>query len=265
MVLTDRSFDIVTDFFESVSGIRLVASKRALVTGRLQRLAQARGDTDLDRYVEQVVVKRTDDKELARLVDRLTTNETYFFREPKHFELLTELAAEYRGSEPFRVWSAASSSGEEGYSIAMVLADKIGTRPWEVVGTDLSRAMVATARRGLYPVERARDLPIGYRKRFCLRGEGKHEGELLVSRELRDRVRFLPANLTQTLPEVGFFDVIFLRNVLIYFEADAKVDIVQRVARQLKPDGLLFCGHAESLGHLPTGLKTVRTAVYARP
>ncbi|MBL0148921.1 MAG: protein-glutamate O-methyltransferase CheR [Ideonella sp.] len=263
MSLSQHSFAAVTDLFHQVSGIRLADTKRALVIGRLQKLAQDAGIDSLDRYVEHVVSGQ-DAAETRRVIDKLTTNETYFFREPQHFELLTELATQASRTEPFRVWSAASSSGEEAYSIAMVLASQIGARGWEVVGTDLSSAMVETARRALYPMDRIRETPLAMVKKHCLKGQGDYQGQVLVSRELRQNVRFQCANLTESLPDIGLFDVIFLRNVLIYFDAKSKPPIVKRVAAKLKPGGLLFVGHAEPLAQFDTGLRTVRPAVYER-
>jgi chemotaxis protein methyltransferase CheR len=263
MQISERSFNVVVEAFHRVSGIRLVPAKRQLVIGRLQKLANEKGLSSLDEYVDKVI-KGGDETELVKVVDRLTTNETYFFREPAHFEFLAELLARRRPGQEFRVWSAASSSGEEAYSIAMVLADKLGPRGWKIVGTDLSTAMVDAARKALYPLERARNTSPAYLKRFCMRGSGPYDGQLLVSKELRANVSFEQANLMQPLPDIGKFDVVFLRNVLIYFEPDAKLDIVRRVAPLIKPGGYLFTGHSESLSNLPTGLANIKPAVYAR-
>jgi chemotaxis protein methyltransferase CheR len=263
VILSQQSFKAVTDLFHSVSGIRLTEAKRSLVTGRLQKLAQESGIANLDRYVEHVVGGK-DATETRRVIDRLTTNETYFFREPQHFDLLADLAGRVPRSEPFRVWSAASSSGEEAYSIGMVLAEHVGAKGWEVIGTDLSTAMVETARRALYPLDRIRNTPQALVKKYCLRGQGDYQGQVLITKELRQNIRFEPANLTEKLPEIGQFDVIFLRNVLIYFDPPSKVEIVRRVIAKLKPGALLFTGHAESLANTELGLKTVKPAVYER-
>jgi chemotaxis protein methyltransferase CheR len=260
--LSNKAFEAVTQLFHSVSGIRLGPHKQALVAGRLQRLAQEAGESDVDAYVARVVRGDTPIEETTRLIDRLTTNETYFFREPQHFEDLRRRLDERRGTEPFRVWSAAASSGEEAYSTAMVLAEHLGAKPWQVIGTDLSTAMVEAGQRALYPLERARMVPPELLKRYCLKGHGKHEGTLLIARELRERVRFLQGNLMQELPELPQFDVIFLRNVLIYFENDAKAQIVRRVLGQLKPDGVLYIGHAESMSMLNLPLRPLGTAIY---
>jgi chemotaxis protein methyltransferase CheR len=166
MPMSQHSFDAVTSAFERVSGIRLGEAKKALVEGRLLKLAQQKGEADVDRYVANLL-QGNDGVEFTRMVDKLTTNETYFFREPQHFEFLTQWLKRSPPRGTFRVWSAASSSGEEAYSIAMLLADKLSLNGWEVVGTDLSTAMVAAARQGLYPLERTRMVPTAMLKSFC--------------------------------------------------------------------------------------------------
>lgn len=263
-MLSKNSFQAVTTMFRQVSGIQLSDAKQALVAGRLQKLAQARGLRDVDAYVD-LLMREGDAQEMVKVVDKLTTNETYFFREPQHFDHLRRLLAERRSSAAmgdFRVWSAASSSGEEAYSIAMVLGEQFGLKGWQVIGTDLSTAMVDTARRGLYPMERARLTPTPLLKRWCLKGQGDNLGKLMVAPELRQLVRFECANLTRTLPEIGQFDLIFLRNVLIYFDNPGKADIVKRVLTRLKPDGLLYIGHAESIANLGIPVVSVAPAIY---
>ena len=154
-MLSPQRFEAVTQLFFDVSGIRLGEHKRPLVVSRLQKLAQEKGCATLDQYVD-VLLQQADPLEVVKVVDKLTTNETYFFREPQHFDFLAQLLTQGRpASGDFRVWSAASSSGEEAYSIAMLLADKLGLRGWEVMGTDLSTQMVDSARRALYTLERA--------------------------------------------------------------------------------------------------------------
>jgi chemotaxis protein methyltransferase CheR len=199
---------------------------------------------------------------MTRVIDRLTTNETYFFREPQHFNDLSERLRHAPKGQEITVWSAASSSGEEAYSCAMLMTDILGTAPWQVIGTDLSTSVVESARRALYPMERARMVPPDYLRRFCLKGQGPHDGQLLIAKNVRDRVKFMPANLMQTLPKLPMFDVIFLRNVLIYFDNDAKAQIVRRVLTQLKPDGVLYTGHAESLSTLKLPVRTIATAIH---
>jgi chemotaxis protein methyltransferase CheR len=199
-------------------------------------------------------------------VDLLTTNETYFFREPKHFDLLRELALSAASrSLTFRVWSAASSTGEECYSIAMVLADCLGGAAWEVVGTDISSRVLERARAGHYPLERTKHIPAAYLKRFCLKGHGQQEGTLLIDRQLRSRVSFAQVNLNTELPSLGNFDLIFLRNVMIYFNADTKRSVVERVLAPLRSGGHFFIGHSESLNEISTAVRQVAPSIYRKP
>ena len=262
--LSAKAFEKVTRLFHSVSGIHLGESKHALVTGRLQKLAQEAGESDLDAYVERLVQGNAPAAEMTRVIDRLTTNETYFFREPQHFNDLAERLSLHasKGQAEFTVWSAASSSGEEAYSVAMLMSDVLGATPWQVIGTDLSSAMVDSARKALYSLDRARMVPPDYLRRYCLKGQGAHEGQVLVTKAVRDRVRFQTANLMLDLPKLPQFDVIFLRNVLIYFDNDAKSQIVRRVLTQLKPDGVLYTGHAESLSTLNLPVRPLATAIH---
>jgi chemotaxis protein methyltransferase CheR len=261
--LSNQAFDAVTRLFHSVSGIRLTEAKHALVTGRLQRLATEAGEADLESYVDKLLRGGAPAQEMTKLIDRLTTNETYFFREPQHFNDLADRVAQVPAGQAFSVWSAASSSGEEAYSVAMLLSEQLGHAPWQIIGTDLSTAMVDSARRGLYTMDRARMVPPAYLKRFCLKGQGEQTGQVLMSRELRATVRFEQANLMQPMPDwLPQFDVIFLRNVLIYFDNAAKTEIVRRVLGHLKPHGVLYTGHAESLSNLGLPVRVLSTAVH---
>lgn len=261
--LSQRAFESITHFFHDVSGIKLGENKQALVSGRLHRLAQEAGERDLDAFVNRVVQGQATPEELTRVVDRLTTNETYFFREPAHFNHLADRLRTHPKGKEFLVWSAASSSGEEAYSAAMLMADVLGLQtPWRIYGTDLSSTVVASAQRGLYPLERAEKVPLDYLKRFCLKGQDAYAGQLLIARPVRERVTFLQANLMKPLPQLPLFDVIFLRNVLIYFDNEAKCEIVRRVLTCLKPDGVLYTGHAESLSMLGLPIKAMSTAIH---
>jgi chemotaxis protein methyltransferase CheR len=261
--LSSQTFTAVTRLFHSVSGIKLADGKQALVAGRLQRLANEAGESDVEAYVDKLLRGGAPAQEMTRLIDRLTTNETYFFREPQHYNDLADRLPLVPPGQDFKVWSAASSSGEEAYSVAMLLTEQLGHAPWQVIGTDLSQSMVEAARRGLYPLDRARMVPESYLKRFCLKGQGAQTGQLLLDRSLRAKVRFEQANLMQPLPEwLPQFDVIFLRNVLIYFDEAAKTQIVRSVLGKLKPAGVLYVGHAESMGNLGLPLRPLGTAVY---
>lgn len=263
--ITEQEFKHFQHFIYDAAGITLPPTKQSLVSGRLAKRLQ---HCHLRSYGEYFALlsSGTAPGEVQIAVDLLTTNETYFFREPQHFELLRERALAARGRhEPFRVWSAASSTGEEAFSIAMVLSDCLGQAAWEVIGTDISTRVVQTAVCAHYPMERARHLPPDYLHRFCLKGIGSQEGTLLIERGLRQRVRFVHANLNQPLPELGMFDVIFLRNVLIYFNDATKRGVVARVLAQLRSGGDFFIGHSESLNNLSDQVALQGPSVYRKP
>jgi chemotaxis protein methyltransferase CheR len=246
------------------AGITLSSGKQALVTGRLGKRLAHHGLDSFGAYLRLLASGEFAD-EVQVAVDLLTTNETYFFRESKHFDFLQTQAARAREKgRGLRVWSAASSSGEEAYSIAMVLADSLGGAPWEVLGTDISTQVLGQAVQGLYAMERARHLPPEYLKRFCLKGAGGYAGRLLVGAELRSRVKFGQINLNAPLPEIGSFDLVFLRNVMIYFNDDTKRSVIARVVSTIRPGGHFCIGHSESLHGLCDSLESVAPSIYRR-
>ncbi|OWW21912.1 CheR family methyltransferase [Noviherbaspirillum denitrificans] len=263
--ITDQEFRHFQGFIFDSAGITLPPSKKTLVSGRLaKRLLHCHLDSYGDYFSLLSSGRAPDEVQVA--IDLLTTNETYFFREPQHFDQLRQLALQARGrSEAFRVWSAASSTGEEAYSIAMVLSDCLGTAAWEVVGTDISSRVLQSAMAGHYTLERGRNIPPAFLRRFCLRGTGAQEGTLLVDKALRSRVQFRHANLNTTLPELGRFDVVFLRNVMIYFSDDTKRQVVARVLAQLRRGGHFYIGHSESLNGISDEVTLLSPSIYRKP
>lgn len=265
VALSDKEFSQFQRFIYDAAGISMANGKQALVSGRLaKRLAhhQLNSYGDYLRMLEN----RDHSRELQIAIDLLTTNETYFFREPKHFALLRDLAEQARTTRrSMRVWSAASSTGEEPYSIAMVLADVLGDGAWEVLGTDISTRVLERARLGHYSMERASGIPIDLLRRFCLKGQGKEAGTMLVEKALRQRVQFMHLNLNQPLPKLGSFDVIFLRNVMIYFNLETKRQLVSRLMTHLRSGGYLLIGHSETLNDINDTLQAVAPSIYRKP
>lgn len=262
--ISEKEFAAFRDLLHRVTGISLGAGKRQLLSSRLQARLRQLGLRRFGEYLDHV--RKGPPEEMQRLVDLLTTNETYFFREPAHLKFLVEqilpTAAQGR---PFRVWSAASSSGEEAYSIAMLLAEHLGGRPWEILGSDISTRVLERAREGRYPIEAVDKIPKNLLRKYCLRGVRSQEGQLLISPELRQRVEFRQINLNEPLPTVGEFDVIFLRNVMIYFEADMKRRVVSSLSRQLRPGGYLIIGLAETLKDICEDLCLKGPTAYQKP
>ena len=249
--LVDDTYRRIADLMYSAIGISFGDAKKPLVSSRLAPRIQRLGMDSFEDYLD-LIGGGNDGGEFQMAVDLLTTNETYFFREPAHYDLLErELVATRPPS--LRVWSAASSFGDEAYSLAMLLADlqstgRIGAG-WSILGTDISDRVLQSAVTAIYPQDRLRHVSQPRLKRYCLRGEGESEGLVQIQPRLREHVRFGQLNLCRPLGDIGQFDVIFLRNVLIYFDPPTKRDVVDRVLSALRPGGLFFIGIAE--GRVP--------------
>jgi chemotaxis protein methyltransferase CheR len=262
IALSDREFADIRGLVYRIAGINLGDEKKALVCGRLEKRLHQTGVSSYRDYFA-LATQRGNERELTTALDLLTTNETYFFREPKHFDFLrNHLRETDQPGRQWRVWSAASSSGEEAYSIAMTLGDIIGGERWEVMGSDLSTRVLERAATAVYPLARIDDMPPDYLRRFCLKGTGPEAGRFMVDGALRRRVSFTQVNLNAALPEIGRFDVIFLRNVLIYFDAETKRAVIRRVTELLNPGGIFFVSHSESLHGLAPHLTQLRPSIY---
>ena len=241
-----QHFRLISDRIYKFSGIRLPEGKSEMVYARLARRLRSLGIASFDDYVRFLELEPA---EWEHCTNALTTNVTAFYREEHHFTILAAHArATVRPNEPFRVWSAGCSTGEEPYTIAMCLTEALGAAPHEVLASDLDTQVIATAREGVYPVQSVLKLPEERQKRFFLRGTGRNEGHARVRRELAARVEFLRVNLMDAeWPIQPGLDAIFCRNVMIYFDKPTQRRLVERYARLLRPGGLFFAGHAESL------------------
>jgi chemotaxis protein methyltransferase CheR len=247
MNLTDTTFRGFAELMHQAVGLSFPAGKKALVSSRLAPRIQRLGLACYEDYLARI--QRSDDGgEFQVAIDLLTTNETYFFREQAHFDLLEREFAQ-GPRRPLAVWSAASSFGDEAYSVAMVLADlQLQGRiapDWSVLGTDISDRVLRAAQQAVYPADRLRHVTPSRLKRYALRGEGDSEGLVMLKPHVTERVRFGQMNLCEPIDPPGPFDAIFLRNVLIYFDPPTKAAVVERVLTQLRPGGLLFIGMAE--------------------
>ncbi len=263
VMITDEEFGLFQRLIRKLAGINLADSKKVLLVGRLQRRLREHGLDDFGSYYRLLASGRHP-QELQIMVDLLTTNETYFFRESRHFDYLRDdiLAARRLGGT-FRIWSAASSSGEEAYSMAMVLAETLANSPWEVFASDISTRVLVKARSGHYANDRNDGIPPILRHRYCL--PGTDDGSFQIAPRIRDKVRFQQVNLTRPIdPRIGVFDVIFLRNVMIYFDTDTKRQVIANVLPRLLPGGHFIVGHSESLTGLTDQLAAVRPTIYRR-
>jgi chemotaxis protein methyltransferase CheR len=259
--LDDREFSLFQALVQRESGIRLSDGKRALLIGRLTRRLRDLGCRSFGQYYQRV---QSDPDELMQMLDRVSTHETHFFREPHHFELLEREVLPRWSRSRMRVWSAACSTGEEPYSLAMTLVDHLPPDRCSVLGSDLSEGVLTAARAAVWPAAKAAEIPPRHLKRFMLRGVRSRDGWIKAGPELRARVQFARVNLVEAAyPVEGAFDLIFCRNVLIYFDAELRARVIDRLIDRLAPDGLLFVGHAESLIGVPR-LSCVVPTVYRR-
>jgi chemotaxis protein methyltransferase CheR len=274
-VLTENDYTRIAELIYKHSRIHLGENKRELVASRLGKRLRATGCSTYAEYCG-LLSGLEGAEEINNLVDAISTNHTFFFRERKHFDFLeqTVLAdfhrdSTFRGDGCFRCWSAAASTGEEPYSIAIVLAahgDKNPGFRWEMECSDISRTAMDAAMEGIYPEVRLDDVPLEWKKRFFQRGVGSQTGRFRVKAELRNRMAWhLMNHFQDAYPFDKKFHVIFCRNVMIYFDKESQERLVQRMSRLLKPGGYLKVGHSESLAGIQHSLQTVRPAVYRKP
>jgi len=247
-------------------GIALGPNKKDLVAARLTQRLRLYHLRSYEDYFELVLHDRSG-LELASMVDALTTNFTSFFREPEHFEFLDQtVLPQIRDQTSISVWSAGCATGEEPYSIACWLLEKLGPPRGElyILATDISTRALETAQRGAFPEARFSRLTEAWRRRFLLRGSGKWAGWYRFKPEVQRLVRFQYFNLNESLTAAGVFDVVLCRNVMIYFDQAARDRLLSKVAHQVKVGGYFLPGHAESMPPIIPGLRRVVPAVYQR-
>lgn len=270
--MTEREYEFIRRLVYDHSRISLGADKRELVAARLGKRLRATNSPNLGAYCG-LLQSSGADAELGNLIDAISTNHTFFFREPAHFdflrgtvmpEMLNRRATE-RWSH-LRVWSAACSSGEEPYSIAMTLADLRTNWPCRIEATDISHRILARAEGAIYTAEAVERIAADVRKTHFQKGFGPQEGYYRVKPALRASVSFHHLNLLEGEPPFAEpFQVIFCRNVMIYFDRETQTELIARLSRRLVPGGYLFVGHSESLTHIDHPLRLVRPATYQKP
>lgn len=245
---TEENFERVRKLIYEHAGISLKPSKQDMVYSRLARRLRVNGMDNFQDYL--AFLENNNGAEWEAFVNALTTNLTSFFREPHHFPMLAEHVSRQKGKHPVSLWCSAASTGEEPYSMAMAMVDTFGsfTPPVSIIASDLDTQVLAKAEAGIYPLERIEKLPDDMVRHFFLKGTGKQSGFVRVRPELRAMITFRQVNLLDSnWPVRGPLDAIFCRNVMIYFDKQTQLRILERFAPLLHPDGLLFAGHSESL------------------
>jgi len=267
----NREFSFSTTDFERVrkliyqhAGISLSPVKQDMVYSRLARRLRATGKGSFVEYLD--ALEKNGGDEWERFVNSLTTNLTSFYREPHHFPIFAEHLRQIGTKRPVRVWCSAASTGEEPYSIAMTVHETFGANVSHVtiVASDLDTNVLATAQKGVYPIERVEKLSPERLRKFFLRGTGAQEGYVSIRPELKKMIEFQRINLLDASYSVkGPLDVIFCRNVMIYFDKPTQYKILSRFAPMMQPDGLMFAGHSESFLHAADLFKSQGKTVYA--
>lgn len=266
---TDSNFEQLRQIALAHTGIVLGENKRQMMYGRLARRIRQLGLGSFDEYCARL--ERDPDSELGELINAITTNLTAFFRENHHFEhlastALPEILTRNAGSRRLRVWSAGCSTGEEPYSIAMTLAESANLAGWDarILATDIDTNVVQRADAGVYGGDRVNGVDPKRQRRWFERGVGENAGKLRVRRELRDLIAFRALNLLGPWPMRGPFDVIFCRNVVIYFDKETQRKLFERYADILAPQGYLYIGHSETLFKICDRFESIGGTIYRK-
>lgn len=270
--MSPRLFAELSAFIQSTAGIRMPPEKRIMLQARLQKRMRTLGYPTYEAYVRYVFSPEGSVRELQSMIDVVTTNKTDFFREPYHFEYLTETGLPMlveRFGPRLRFWSAPCSKGHEVYTLAMVLAEYAQAHrgfEFEILGSDLSSFAVDVARRAVYPHREIEPVPLALRKKYLLRSKGADDDQVRIAPELRARTRYQHMNFMDDEYSVGErFHVVFCRNMLIYFDPPTQEKVVNQIARHMHPGGLFLSGHAESLGRINTPFIPREPTIYQLP
>ena len=273
--LSDREFQRFSGFIYDHTGNKMPPAKKTMLEARLQKRLKALGIASFEGYGDFVFSQEGSATELIHLIDVVTTNKTDFFREPGHFDYMVKAALpsilQTRPDvlrDPIRIWSAGCSTGEEPYTLAMVLSEFAVGRPDfrdVITATDICTQVLQTAKMAIYPEERTDPIPLNLKKKYLMRSREKSKSLVRISPKLRSMVSFRRINFMDD--EFGIsekMDIIFCRNVVIYFDKPTQLKLMRKFHRQLKPGGYLFIGHSETLSGLDVDFKAVASTVYRK-
>jgi chemotaxis protein methyltransferase CheR len=273
--LSDREFNRFSAFIYDHTGIKMPPVKKTMLEARLQKRLKANAIHSFEEYSEFVFSLEGRSAELIHLIDVVTTNKTDFFREPGHFDFMVKTAIpnilksrDDLRREPLRIWSAGCSTGEEPYTLAMVLSEFAGGRPdfrAAITASDICTQVLQTAKTGIYPEERTDPIPLNLKKKYLTRSRERSKALVRISPQLRSLVTFRRINfMDDDLGIAEKMDIIFCRNVVIYFDKPTQQTLMRKFHKQLKPGGYLFIGHSETLSGLDVDFKAVASTVYRK-
>ncbi|GFE61511.1 protein-glutamate O-methyltransferase CheR [Geobacter sp. AOG2] len=273
-VLKDKEFVRFSSFIYDQVGIKMPAAKKTMLEARLQKRLKALGLRTFEEYAEYVFSGAEKSDELIHLIDVVTTNKTDFFREPAHFDYLLKSAIpaliedrEAGYKSPFKIWSAGCSTGEEPYTLTMVISELMEAYPGfraSILATDISTAVLEKAKNAIYAEDRVDTIPLQMKRKYLLRSRDRCKGLVRVVPQLRSMVQFRRLNFMEDFGLQEQMDVIFCRNVIIYFDKSTQDRLLNKFYRQLVPGGYLFLGHSETLSGLNVPLTPVASTVYRK-
>ena len=273
--MTDTVFQRLSVFIKAQCGIELPPSKKIMLEGRIRKRLHNLGMNSFENYCHYLFSPEGVESELSHMLDVVTTNKTDFFREPGHFEYLTKSALpdliKLYGTPAkcFRVWSAACSTGEEPFTLAMTLSEFAQTHPgfqYDILATDISNQVLERAREGIYEHDKIEPIPLELRKKYLLKSKDHNKKIIKFVDEVRNHITFKRLNLMDSSFHINeLMDAIFCRNVMIYFDRENQEKLINRFYRQLIPGGYLFMGHSETLTGMKTTFSYVAATVYKKP
>ena len=270
--MTDTEFSRFADFIQKQCGIKMPLSKKTMLQGRLQKRLRLLALSSFSLYANYVFSAKGKD-ELFHMIDAVTTNKTDFFREAKHFDYLRDVVlpaamqdASNKGWRQFKAWSAGCSTGEEPYTLAMVLAQFAENHPsfhFSIFATDISTKVLEIAQTAIYAQEKIEPIPMTFRKKFLLRSTSKPV--IRIAPELRSCLQFMRLNfMNEDYALREMMDIVFCRNVIIYFDRTTQESILKRICRQLVPGGYLFMGHSETLSGMDLPVRQISSSIYRK-
>lgn len=273
--IKDADFEMLRKLVYEKSGIRLTPEKKFMVEARLRKRIRELKLQDLDEYFRYLSKEINNQEEIVSLLNVISTNKTDFYREPDHFKyMVNTILPEFMKSDkhtqgsPFKVWCAASSTGEEPYTLAFLLKEFQAQEPsfrFGISASDISTKVLKEAFLGIYEKEKADDIPHEIQQKYLLKGKDKKAGFVRIAPEIRKLVRFFRLNLKDPVyDQENGLDLIFCRNVLIYFDKDLQQEVITKLSKHLKPGGYLITGHSETLSGMDTPVKRITSTIYQK-
>ena len=269
--LSDKEFNQLSDYIQTNYGIKMPPVKKVVLQGRLQKRLRKLEISDFKTYVDFVFSKQGEN-EIIHMMDAVSTNKTDFYREPVHFEILEEeilpTIIKQKGNTKINVWSAGCSSGEEPYTIAIVLNEFKQKNPgfdFQILATDISTQMLQNGANAIYKEERIEVVPLNIKKKYFLKSKDRANPQVRVIKELRNKINFQRLNFMDTTYRINeVFDIIFCRNALIYFERDNQEQVINKLSAKMHSGGYFFLGHSESITNMQVPLKSLQPTVFQK-